>query len=474
MEDHFSWAWVEAQAAQSSAAWKACAQRSLPALPRQTRKEQRVHEKAYDQGLRAVEREARRARSNPAERHRAQQRIVALFPGFAAAALGLDAGAIDLLSNSFFPVGTELARWTRAFDPELSMEDTIQACRNAWIACGMQALLGKPMELTPSILAYSLLYPYSDNYLDDPLISTAEKLGFNERFRLRLGGLQMAAGSRREASVWAMVQMIEEQYPRQRCPQVYESLLAIHRAQGQSLAQLNHGGLIDRSREADEVLRISCAKGGSSVLADACLAQPWLTQEECLFSFEWGVLLQLGDDLQDVREDLDRGSLTLFTRTAAQGEPLDSLVAQLLHFSQHVASRMDKLENGASVLKDLLRMSWRTLIVMAVAENHTFFSSAFLAELEPCSNFRFGFLRSRNQKLAGRQALYATLFDAFLEADEGAQCGIPLPAVKSEQWSVNSEQRPLSSRRQTGNSSNCAAGVIGLFRPRTEIYSGQV
>ena len=433
-----------------------------------------MHEKAYDQGLRAVEREARRARSNPAERHRAQQRIVALFPGFAAAALGLDAGAIDLLSNSFFPVGTELARWTRAFDPELSMEDTIQACRNAWIACGMQALLGKPMELTPSILAYSLLYPYSDNYLDDPLISTAEKLGFNERFRLRLGGLQMAAGSRREASVWAMVQMIEEQYPRQRCPQVYESLLAIHRAQGQSLAQLNHGGLIDRSREADEVLRISCAKGGSSVLADACLAQPWLTQEECLFSFEWGVLLQLGDDLQDVREDLDRGSLTLFTRTAAQGEPLDSLVAQLLHFSQHVASRMDKLENGASVLKDLLRMSWRTLIVMAVAENHTFFSSAFLAELEPCSNFRFGFLRSRNQKLAGRQALYATLFDAFLEADEGAQCGIPLPAVKSEQWSVNSEQRPLSSRRQTGNSSNCAAGVIGLFRPRTEIYSGQV
>jgi hypothetical protein len=467
MEEHFSWAWVEAQAAQSSAAWKACAQRSLPALPRSTRKEQRAHEKAYDQGLRAVEREARRARSSTAERQRAQQRIVALFPGFAAAALGLEAGAIDLLTNSFFPVGTELARWTRAFDPEMSMEDTIQACRNAWIACGMQALLGRRMELTPSILAYSLLYPYSDNYLDDPLISTAEKLGFNERFRLRLGGLQMAACSRREASVWAMVQMIEEQYPRQRCPQVYESLLAIHQAQGQSLAQLNHGGLLDRSREADEVLRISCAKGGSSVLADACLAQPWLTPEECQFSFEWGVLLQLGDDLQDVREDLERGSLTLFTRAAAQGEPLDSLVAQLLHFSQHVASRMDKLENGTSALKDLLRMSWRTLIVMAVAENHTFFSSAFLAELEPCSNFRFGFLRSRNQKLAGRQALYATLFDAFLEAEEADPCRIPLPAVISEPWSVNS-------RRLTEDSDSCAAGVIGLFCPGTEMYSEQM
>jgi hypothetical protein len=364
-------------------------------------------------------------------------------------------------------VGTELARWTRSFDPTLSMADTIQACRNAWIACGMQALLGRPMELTPSILAYSLLYPYSDNYLDDPLISTAEKLGFNERFRLRLSGQRMAAGSRREASVWAMVQMIEEQYPRQRCPQVYESLLAIHRAQGRSLAQLNHGGLIDRSREADEVLRISCAKGGCSVLADACLAQPWLTPEECQFSFEWGVLLQMGDDLQDVREDLERGSLTLFTRAAAQGEPLDSLVARLLHFSQHVASRMDKLENGTSVLKDLLRMSWRTLIVMAVAENHTFFSPAFLAELEPCSNFRFGFLRSRNRKLAGRQSLYATLFDAFLDAGEADQCGIPLPVVNREQW-------PLNSRRQTEDSGSYAAGIIGLFCPGTEMYSSQI
>jgi hypothetical protein len=119
------------------------------------------------------------------------------------------------------------------------------------------------------------------------------------------------------------------------------------------------------------------------------------------------------------------------------------------------------------VLKDLLRMSWRTLIVMAVAENHTFFSSAFLAELEPCSNFRFGFLRSRNQKLAGRQALYATLFDAFLEAEEADPCGIPLPAVIREQW-------PLNSRRQTGDSSNYAAGVIGLFCPGTEMYSEQI
>jgi hypothetical protein len=412
MEDHYSWSWVEAQVAQTIEAWNECAARSLPVIPRYTLKEQRIREKAYDQSLRAVEREARKAPRTPAERLLAQQRIVAFFPRFAANALGLEGEAVQLLTNSFLPVGTQLARWARSFDATLSMADIIQACRNAWICCGLQALLGRPVELTPSILAYSLLYPYSDNYLDQPELATAEKLLFSERFRQRLRGQQLSARNPREAAVWTMVQMIEEQYPRPRYPQVYDSLLAIHQAQEHSLAQLDSGGRFDHSR-ANEVLRISCAKGGSSVLADACLTQPWLTPEERRFSFEWGVLLQLGDDLQDVRDDLARGSDTLFTRAAAQGK--------------QVADRMERLPNGTPNLKDLMRMSWRLLILMAVADAQQFFSPAFLAELEPCSIFRFDFLRARNEKLTGQQALYAILFDSLLETGKGDQSGLPLP-----------------------------------------------
>jgi hypothetical protein len=81
-----------------------------------------------------------------------------------------------------------------------------------------------------------------------------------------------------------------------------------------------------------------CAKGGSSVLADACLARVWLNEPERRFSFEWGVLLQLGDDLQDVREDMKRGSATLFSRAATTGRPLDDLVIQLLNFGERVAA----------------------------------------------------------------------------------------------------------------------------------------
>jgi hypothetical protein len=431
MEHRYSWSWIEAQVAQAAGAWNGCAGRLLPAGPRFSLREQRKRERAYDQALRAVEREARRAPRTPSERQLAQQRIVDAFPRFASIALNLDSEAVQLLTGSFLPVGTQLARWARGFDATLSMADIIQACRNAWTACGLQALLGQPMELTPPIFAYSLLYPYSDNCLDHPELSTAEKLRFSERFRQCLRGLRPSVCNAREASVWVMVQMIEEQYPRSSYPQVFDCLLAIHRAQEQSIAQLGSGRRFDNSLsnylDDSDLLRISCSKGGTSVLANACLVQPRLSLEESRFSIDWGVLLQLGDDLQDVGEDLCRGSVTLFTRAAALGKPFDSLVLQLLNFSQQVADRMDRQPHGTRLLKDLLRMSWRSLILMAVADAQQFFSPAFLAELEPSSLFRFDFLRARNRKLAGRQAIYSILFDAFLEAGPGGQSGLPLP-----------------------------------------------
>jgi hypothetical protein len=160
------------------------------------------------------------------------------------------------------------------------------------------------------------------------------------------------------------------------------------------------------------------------VLADACLAQPWLTPEEIGFSFDWGVLLQLGDDLQDVQEDLQRGSVTLFTLAADRGVELDDLVRKLLHFSQVVAARMDRLPHGTPTLKRLLSMSWRSLILMAVANAHKFCSAAFVAELEGCCGFRFDFLRARNQKLDDRESLFPRIFEAFLEAGDGGRDGV--------------------------------------------------
>jgi hypothetical protein len=414
MRQTYNWEWVETQVGHTIEVWNSSAAFSVFGGRRFSPTEQKARENAYDEGLQAVEQEVKRAPRTRAERVEAKKRIVESFAKFSANALDLDNAAIELLTNDFLPVGTQLAQWARRFDAGLSMAGIIQACRNAWTACGLQPLLGEPIRITPSILGYSLLYPYSDNYLDQEEVSDEAKLCFSQRFRCLLRGEKLVPLDHREHALWTLIGLIEGQYSRSLFPGVFDCLLAIHRAQEESIKQLKCGNRCD----SNDVLRMSCAKGGSSVLADACLAHGWLSPEEALFAFEWGVLLQLGDDLQDVREDMLRGSVTLFSRAVALGQPLDCVAIQLLNFSEQVATRMDRLPHGTNVLKQLLKMSWRSLIIGAVANTAEFFSVAFLCEAERCSPFRFDFLRERQDRLASRQGLYAILFDAFLETTD--------------------------------------------------------
>jgi hypothetical protein len=417
MDGLYSWSWVETQAAQSRAAWNRCASTRFPEARRYSAAEQDEREAAYDEALDAVESALKRgcASRSAAARRETEERVTELFARFSGAALDLNDDATRLLTQDFLPVGTRLARWARHFDARLSMPDIIQACRNAWTACGLQPLLGEAVQLTPAILGYSMLYPYSDNFLDRENLSSEVKLRMSHRFRERLLGNRLPAEDQVESALGRLVDLIETQYARARYPAVFDCLLAIHRAQEHSLAQLGSAA------SEDELLLLSCAKGGTSVLTDACLARGWLSEDETRFAFDWGVLLQLGDDLQDVREDLQRGSMTIFSAPAARGARLDERVIQLLTFASFVGEEMDELA-GSATLKSLLRMSWRSLILMAVAASHEHFSADFLAEAEQFSPFRFGFLRDRRERLAGRQGLYTMLFEALVEpvGSEGA------------------------------------------------------
>lgn len=385
--------------------WRECTTGASPNARIYSPAEQQENELVYDEALEAVEADIQRA-DEPGTR----DRLTASFARFSAKALGLDPESIGLLTSQFLPAGTQLAQWARRFDANLSMASIIQAARNAWTACGLQPLFGARMELTPSILGYSLLYPYSDNYLDDESVSAEAKLAFSRRFRQRLSGQKLSPEDERERAVCALIALIERQYPRELYPQVFDCLLAIHGAQEQSIGQA--------SLDEADCLRVSCRKGGSSVLADACLVRGSLNAMESRFAFEWGVLLQLGDDLQDLHDDMRRGSATLFSRAAASGTLLDGLTVQLLNFSDRVGKRMDELPHGSPSFKELLKMSWRSLIIRAIADSHEFFSARFLREAEQCSPFRFEFLRARSKRLASQEGLYAALFNRFIEAPD--------------------------------------------------------
>jgi hypothetical protein len=299
-----------------------------------------------------------------------------------------------LLRDDFSAVARDLARNARKLDAAVSTGDILQACRNAWTACGLQALLGEPPHLTPAIFAYSMLYPYSDNYLDDQAVSPEAKLRFSARFRLRLAGDELRPGNARENAIWQLVGLIEGQWPRNGYPDVYECLLAIHQAQERSLQQQRIASLSDT-----DILRLSFAKGGASVLADAFLATGTLSEMEVHFAFGWGVLLQLGDDLQDLEADRERGFHTLFSRAAGQG-PLDELTTRTLNFASRVTKSMDALPNAAEHLKELLQRNSISLLIAAAGEGSGLYSEPYLRELERYSPLRFAFLKSRKERVA--------------------------------------------------------------------------
>lgn len=307
------------------------------------------------------------------ERARWRTRVRERLQRFGQERLGWPEGYRRLLfGDAFYESSVVFAREARAFDPRFTFEQLGQALRNVWIGNSFQMLLDLPVELRPGLFAYSMLYPVTDNWLDDPKVSHDLKRSFNERFTRRLAGLPMHPTDERQEAVDRLVARIEGELLRERFPGVYASLLAIQRGQSRSLDQHEGTDLTD-----DEILRISFEKGGSSVLTDLYLVTGTAEPLEERFAFGYGVFLQLLDDLQDVETDLAAGHETHFTRAARRG-PLDEPTARLDRFIDQVLTD-HRLFAGAesSDRLDLIRRNCRALLVSSVAECPRRFSRRF-------------------------------------------------------------------------------------------------
>jgi hypothetical protein len=297
---------------------------------------------------------------------------------FGAARLGWPGGYGRLLcGDAFFEATIAFTREARAFDPGLPWDGLWQALRNVWIGNTLQLLLEQPLTVNPGLFAYSMLYPLTDNLLDDPALDGRAKRDFNERFGRRLAGLPASPVGAGEEAVFRLVARIEEEFPRSGFADVHASLFAIHRGQVGSLLQQGDPG-ISHAR----LLAISCEKGGSSVLADLHLVAEHPTPALECFAFGYGVFLQLLDDLQDVETDRVAGHQTLFTRAARRG-PLDDTTARLARF-------IDRVLDDAAILagpraadrKDLVRRSCQNLLVGAIADQPHRFTRSFRRSVE--------------------------------------------------------------------------------------------
>ncbi len=386
--------------AQHLSLWWSC-ERSFPVFNASfSAQEQAAREKKLEKLADGLVYELKRMPRAPEERQRwAEQLRPRLQPAlvdFARDALNLEQRHLDFIeSTGMVEANQEFARMARRFDPNISAEDIFQAGRNVMTANFMQVILGLPVEVTPSVFAYSMLYPYTDNYLDDPAVSPTTKIAFNHRFQNRLMGETIRPANANEAIISNLVGMIELQWERSRYPQVYDSLLAIHAAQARSMSLVAPGV----SPFELNVLGISFEKGGASVMADGYLVAGLLTPAQANFMYGYGAFTQLMDDLEDLRQDLREGRATIFTQTAGHW-PLDGLTNQIFHFGRAIFHDLDDFPAPATApLQDLITRGIDPVLIDTIGRAGKYYSTDYLRELERHMPYRFANLRRLREKL---------------------------------------------------------------------------
>ena len=285
--------------------------------------------------------------------------------------------------------GEKFVEQARKFDPNLCDADIEQALRNVWVFNSLQFYLDKPVSLTPSAFAYSLLYPYTDNCLDGKGEPGRGRQALLRWLTLQLSGRPEPADDSKKAALSLLLGMIRKEHPRSRRPDVHESLLAIHQAQQKGL-QLHGSGA---GKTEHGLIPLTIAKGGASVLVDGFLAGR-LDDNQIDAVFGYGVLLQLVDDLQDLQEDVDGGQSTPFSRAIRHGT-LEGITNRLFNLSSALARQLKMKESSHSGnVSMMVERSCMLLIQEAIAHHSHLYRKGYLRYLKEFMPVRLRYLRT--------------------------------------------------------------------------------
>lgn len=302
------------------------------------------------------------------------------------------------LFNTFKRETRHFTDKVRAFDEALTPAQIWQALRNYFIYAMIVDMQGKEQNAGNPILAYSLLYPYTDNYIDDDQIAKPEKERYNQMIALKLKGGAAVPQNALEEKTCRLLDMILTAYENPAKKKIAETLLQLLEAQNCSIGQQKSGVT------EEQILKISMWKGSTSVLADYLFATTDWTGYEESFYLKFGFLLQLVDDLQDIEEDQKSGSHTLMTE-AARRQGLEQCVNRLLWFTWNVIREFDPVNPGLKgfVLKYCVEIS-----LLTAAMNQQFFSKKYLKALEPYLPFSVDFLKKMKKQQGRLVSAYQT------------------------------------------------------------------
>lgn len=289
--------------------------------------------------------------------------------------------------ESYFESTKTFIKESRKFDRDLSISNIGQAMRNVWIVNILQSILGKTIGINKGVFGYSMLYPYTDNYLDNTDIKKEDKKDFNNRFTKRLLGEFIKAKNDNEKKIYRLVEYIEETFNREEYKEVYESLLEIHKGQILSLTQQDKVSIpYDK-----DILEISLEKGAASVLVDGYVIDGYLEDEDIKLCLWYGFILQLADDLQDVKEDIKNNHMTIMSQLAGKYH-LDTMANKLINFTNDFVEELKPKGDNGENIKLLIKNDCIMLILFSIVASREYFSKDYVKNIEEYLPFTINYI----------------------------------------------------------------------------------
>ena len=298
----------------------------------------------------------------------------------------------------------------RQFAPELASDGIGQAIRNYTVYMMFVEMHSLEHSFYLPAYGYSMLYPFTDNYIDSAEYTSSQKKAYNRLIREKLEGKPVSPDSTygkktcELLSAAMLERSSEDSQERKSC--LSQLLLLMLDAQEQSLAQMQdttEPTTPATTLTQDECLNISLYKGGISVLTDRYYVNLPLSDQDLKFYFGFGFFLQLADDLQDIAEDSQLLRSTLFTLNKGT-DAHEKLVNRILHYVNQLFASFSEEKNQS--FRDFVCYSSCLLIIYSAAGSRDFFSEEYLTRLEAFCPVRFSFLeKNRKNPLLSQEML---------------------------------------------------------------------
>lgn len=289
-----------------------------------------------------------------------------------------------------------------AFDEKMDMDEIGQAARNYLVYDVFTEIHEQPHSMTPAIFGYSMLYPYTDNYIDNPGLSEKEKETYNQMIADRILGKEIMTENAYWKKTCELLDDVTQFYEKEDKTDIQQGLLFMLEAQKKSLSQTKKENTILLTQ--DEIFRISSYKGGISVLLDRFYVSSSMTQEDFVFYLSYGFFLQLADDLQDITEDRHTMRQTLFTTDSMLNfdesvckKHNETILNRVFHYLHNI---MEAYSMHNTALKNFIEKNCHLLLMYSALLSGENFNTSYLEQFTSYLPVSLPFLQHLKEALS--------------------------------------------------------------------------